>query len=414
MTDVRDSPADNAPTDEERTSAVRCPYPFTRDSAVDIPAVYEELRAECPVKPVTFPSNDEGFVLSRYADVKVALSDSRFSRRAMLDAGAPKLSSVIFPPNTLFTTDAPEHTRLRKLVTAAFTNRRITELRPRIQEITDSLLDAMAAAGSSADLNTALSFPMPIQVICELLGVPAEDQDRFRTWSDAFVSLTHMSEEEVHKNRFALAAYLKELVDSRRADPRDDLLSALTTKSDEDGALSEIEVVMMAITILVAGHETTVSMTSSLVLNVLRDDALREQILTAPEKTLGLVDELLRVNPIGDGGPYRVTLEDVEIGGQLIPKGSGVIASVASANQDEEQFPRAKSVDLERGSQGHLAFGHGIHFCLGANLARVELEIALNSLFHRFPGIRLADSVDNLTMRGGMLVHGLERLPVAW
>lgn len=407
------SSASSAPTATADEPA-RCPYPFHRETAVDIPAVYEELRAQCPVRAVTLPSGDPGYVVTRYEDVKVALSDERFSRAAMLDEGAPKLTSVTFPAGTLFSTDPPEHTRIRRHVAAAFTNRRVAELRPRIQEITDGLLDAMEETGSPVDLSEALAFPMPIQVICELLGVPFADREKFRTWSDAVVSLTAMSEEEMNRNRMELAGYFMELIGRKREEPQDDLISAILHESSEEESLSEIELVMLAMTVLIAGHETTVSMIGSLVLNVLRSDDLREQILSQPERTLSLVDELLRVNPIGDGGPFRVTVEDVELGGVRIPAGSGVIAAIASANQDEARFPDAMTVVPERGGKGHLAFGHGIHFCLGANLARAELEIALNSVFARFPGLRLDGEVGDLRMRGGMLVHGLERLPVAW
>lgn len=400
--------------DTTQTDQARCPYPFHRDTVTDIPAVYDELRAGCPVRAVTLPSGDPGYVLSRYDDVKLALSDERFSRQAMLDEGAPKLTNVVFPPGTLFTTDPPQHSRLRKAVSATFTNRRVQELRPRIQEITDALLDDMAALDGAADLNDALAFPMPIQVICELLGVPVEDREQFRHWSDALVSLTKMSDEEMLSRRMELFAYLQQLVTKRRAEPQDDLLSALAVGIDEPEGLDEIEVILMAMTILVAGHETTVSMTSLLVLQVLREDRLRTAILERPQDTLAMVDELLRVNPIGDGGPYRITTEDVTIDGTVIPKGSGVVAAIAAANQDDTKFPDGKVVDLDRGSQGHLAFGHGVHYCLGANLARAELEIALNSLFRRFPDLRLRGGVDELAMRGGMLVHGLESLPVRW
>jgi cytochrome P450 len=393
-----------------------CPhrYPFDRPSAVQVPPIYERLRVDEPVAKVSLPSGDEGYIVSRYEDAKFVLSDNRFSRAATTDPNAPKLTHITPPPGSLFTLDPPEHTRLRTLVAGQFTTRRVRNLIPRIQQITDDLVDRMEQQGPPTDLNQALAFPMPITVICELLGVPFSDRDRFRKWSDAVVSLTTHTEEEMLAERMAMAAYMKELIDGKRVEPGDDLMSALITAHDEHGSLNEIELIIMAMTLLVAGHETTVSMIGACVLSVLRDDAHRELILNHPDRVNSLVEELLRINPIGDGGPLRITLTDVEVADTVIPKGSAVMAAICSANRDTAKFTDPETVLVGRPDNQHLAFGYGVHHCLGAPLARAELNIALSTLFRRLPTLKLATDVDTLRMKSGMMVHGLEALPVTW
>ncbi|MER6917178.1 cytochrome P450 [Streptomyces sp. NPDC000594] len=392
-------------------------YPFPRPSAVEVPPVYEKLRGECPVAKVRLPSGDDGYVVSRYDDVRTVLSDLRFSRAAMLAEGAPRLTAAPPMGGSLFTMDPPEHTRLRKLVSREFTARRVQNLRPRIQEMTDELLDGMEKLSPPVDLNPTFAFPLPVMVICELLGVPFEDRDRFRGWSDAFVSLTSHTAEEVIEQRMSMVTYLGELVQRKRDEPTDDLMGALVQVHDEDGErLSEIELITMGITLLVAGHETTVSMIGTCALTLLRHPEHLEALRKNPESADKVVEELLRLNPIGDGGPFRITLEDVEIADTVIPRGSGVIASVCSANQDPGRFGDAPGAfDPARPTaSAHLAFGHGAHFCIGAALARAELQIALTSLARRFPTLALADEVANLSMTSGMMVHALQRMPVTW
>ncbi|MEV8361726.1 cytochrome P450 [Streptomyces niveus] len=392
-------------------------YPFHRPSAVEVPPVYEELRGKCPVAHVRLPTGDEGYVVTRYDDVRTVLADARFSRAATISPDAPQLTPTPPVPGSLFTTDAPEHTRLRRLVSREFTARRVQNMRPRIQELTDGLLDEMEKLDGPVDLNTALAFPLPVMVICELLGVPFEDRDRFREWSDAFVSITAHTPEEMAAQRQQMIGYLGELVKRKREEPTDDLMGALVVASDEEGSLNEYELIVMAATILVAGHETTVSMIGKIVLTLLRHPEQMAMLREHPEKLDHAIEELLRVNPIGDGGPLRITLEDVEVGGTLIPKGSAVLAAVCSANQDPDRFPgaQANEFDPERPEAvHHVAFGHGPHFCVGAALARAELQIVISSLLNRFPGLRLAEEAGSLELTTGMMVHGLKELPVTW
>jgi cytochrome P450 len=399
--------ADISPT-EART------FPFRREHVTKLPSVYGQLRESEPVSAILLPSGDTGYLVSRYDDARLVLSDPRFSRAATIAPGAPRLAPVDFPAGGLFTLDPPEHTRLRKLVAGAFTERRVQSLLPRIQQITDELLLAFDAAGGEVELNQALAFPLPIVVICELLGVPHEERERFRVWSDAVVSLTAHTADQVVARQQEMAGYMAELIERKRVEGGDDLLSALITAHDEQGALGTNELIVMAMTLLVAGHETTVSLIGTSVLTLLRHPEMVHCLLEDEGYIAPLVEELLRLNPIGDGGPLRITLEDVEIAGVVIPKGSAVMAAICSANMDASRFEQPEVLTAEREVNPHLAFGYGIHRCLGAALARAELRIAIRSLFTRFPTLRLARPIDELRMKPGLLVNSLESLPVTW
>ncbi|WP_058042455.1 cytochrome P450 [Streptomyces roseifaciens] len=389
-------------------------FPFGREHVTKLPSIYGQLRASEPVSAILLPSGDTGYLVSRYDDARLVLSDPRFSRAATIAPGAPRLTPVDFPAGSLFTLDPPEHTRLRKLVAGAFTERRVQSLLPRIQQITDELLNACDTVGEEVELNQALAFPLPIMVICELLGVPHEERERFRVWSDAVVSLTAHTADQVVARQREMAGYMANLIERKRVEGGDDLLSALITAHDEQGALGTNELIVMAMTLLVAGHETTVSMIGTSVLTLLRHPETVHRLLEDEGYVAPLVEELLRLNPIGDGGPLRIALEDVEMAGVVIPKGSAVMAAIGSANMDSSRFEQPEALTAEREVNPHLAFGHGIHRCLGAALARAELRIAIRSLFMRFPTLRLAKPIDELRMKPGLLVNSLESLPVTW
>lgn len=390
-------------------------YPPPRPSAGDVPPVYRELRSGCPVAPVVLPSGDKGFLVSRYEDVRTVLGDPRFSRAATVHPDAPKLTAVPFEAGGLFTMDPPGHTRLRSLASAAFTPRRVRELRPRIRELAEELLDRIEEAGPPADLNALFAFPLPTAVICELLGVPFEDRERFRAWSDAILSLTSHTPEEMRDNRMALAGYLAGLAAAKRERPGEDLLSALVQVHDEEGErLGGQELITLAMTLLVAGHETTVGLIGTSVFTLLRQPDGLASLPLGGDGLEAAVEELLRINPIGDGGPLRVTLEDVEIAGTVIPRNSAVIGSICSADRDERHFPDPDEYRPGRGGPAHLAFGHGPHYCLGASLARAELQTALSSLARRFPRLRLAVPPGEIAMHSGLLVNRLKSLPVTW
>ncbi|MDI6407474.1 cytochrome P450 [Streptomyces albus] len=398
-------------------------YPPPRPNAVDVPEEYARLRAEEPLAPVVLPSGDAGYLVSRYEDVRAVLSDPHCSRAATVRPEAPKLTAVPFDAGGLFTMDPPEHTRLRALVSRAFTPRRVARMRPRLVQLAGSLADSLADAGPPADLNAAFAFPFPVAVICELLGVPYADRERFRTWSDAVLSLTAHTPQEMLRHKEALLAYLARLVAAKRREPGEDLLSALVTVRDEDGGLTEQELLTLAMTLLIAGHETTAGVLGTSVFTLLRHPGGMARVPHDEEELSALVEELLRINPLGDGGPLRVTTRPVEVAGHTLPANSAVIASVCSANRDGSRFPEPDRFDPGRfdparartgTAAGHLAFGHGPHYCLGAPLARAELAVALRTLADRFPTLRLAVPVEDVTMHTGLLVNRLTRLPVTW
>ena len=396
-------------------------YPLPRPDAIR-PPDYAELRGRCPVAPVQLPSGDQGLLVSRYEDVRTVLAHPSYSRAATVLPEAPKLTAVPFEAGGLFTLDPPEHTRLRGLVTRVFTPRRVAELRPWIRRTAEQLAEDMADGPRPVDFNEAFAFPFPVAVICELLGVPFEDRERFRAWSDGLLSLNDQSGEKMREARTAMFGYLVALVAEQRENPGDNLVGALVRSRDEDDALSESELLTMVMTLLVAGHETTVGVLGASVFTLLRHPGAWYDLRQHPDRVPAAVDELLRLNPVGDGGPLRVTTEDTELSGTAVPRNSAVIAAICSANRDAEAFDDPDGYHPERylpdrpggPAQPHLAFGFGPHYCLGAALARAELEIALGALGRRFPALRLAVEPEQVRMRSGLIVNRLAELPVRW
>jgi cytochrome P450 len=312
--------------------------------------------------------------------------------------------------------DPPDHTRLRRLVQKAFTPRRVESLRPRVAEIAADLLDATAAAAAAdpdgvADLVDQFAFRLPITVICELLGVPARDQDDFREWTSVIVSAAH-DRETFQRAAGAMFGYFTQLLADKRSSPGDDLLSALILARDSGDALSEQELYSMLFLLLVAGFETTVNLIASGTLALLRFPAEMSRLRAVPALLPPAVEELLRyVNPLNHA-TERFTLEDVPVGDVVIPAGEWVTVVTSSANWDSARFPGADRLDVGRDASGHVAFGHGIHYCVGAPLARLEGEVAFGALLERFPGLSLAVAPGDLRWRPSALIHGLESLPV--
>jgi cytochrome P450 len=384
-------------------------------------AYFARMREEGPVTPVLMPYGDRVWMVTRYADVRAALADPRLYKD-----WAGKLAGPDWVPNEvtsylsahLLNADPPDHTRLRKLVTKAFTSRRVAGLRPRVEAITASLLDAVAArfaAGEAVDLIEAFAFPLPVTVICELLGVPARDQDQFREWSHATVT----SEPGAFRGAgAAIFRYFTTLVAAKRtalADgtgPADDMVSALIDARDSGDSLDERELIAMLFLLLIAGHETTTNLIASGTLALLASPGEFARLRADPSLLPGATEELLRyANPLNHA-TERFTLEPVEIGGVTIPAREWVVLATSSANHDPGRFPGADRLDVGRDAGGHMAFGHGIHYCLGAPLARLEGEVAFGALLSRFPGLSLAADPSSLRWRRSSLIHGLETLPV--
>ncbi|MBI3784863.1 MAG: cytochrome P450 [Deltaproteobacteria bacterium] len=383
------------------------PYPFLR-----------ELRQR---RPVYFSPVLREWFLSRHQDIASVLRDSRFS----VERGRSNLFKRLQPfrglrpdfteaiMRNLLMLDPPDHTRLRRLVVKAFTPRLVEGLRPRIQAIVDELLQEMEGQGE-VDLVQALAYPLPVIVICEMLGVPSEDRAQLKKWSDDMAALLDPLQasggmEYLERVYVDLAAYFRNIFTQRRAQPRDDLISSLVAVEDQGEHLSEAELLSLCAVILGAGHETTTNLIGNAVVALLRHPAERRRLQDNPDCIGSAVEEFLRYDsPVQLTD--RVALEDCEIGGQRIRKGVMVGMLLGAANRDPERFADPDRLDLTRQDNDHLAFGHGVHFCLGASLARIETQVAIASLLRRFP--ELSADPTALTYRRSMVLRGVVSLPV--
>ncbi|MCW6005443.1 cytochrome P450 [Micromonospora sp. CPCC 205371] len=390
-------------------------YPFSPPDRFKLDPFYAELRRREPLTRVRMPYGEEAWLATRYADVRTVLGDARFSRAASADRDEPRISPRKLEAGLLLM-DPPEHTRLRRLVAKAFTARRVEQLRPRTHEVANELVDRMITAGPPADLVERFATPLPITVICELLGVPVEDQDRFHVWSEAVVSTTSLSVEQIAGYIQNLFAYMRGLIAERRREPTEDLISALVRARDEDDSrLTEDELVRLLTGLLAAGHETTVTQIPNFTYVLLTNPDKLAELRADPDLVPAAVEELMRYVPLGVASSFaRYATEDVELGGVLVRAGEPVIGSLSSANRDEEVFPDPDSLDFRRSTNPHIGFGHGAHHCIGAQLARMELQVAIDVLVRRFPQLRFAVPEKELEWKSGMLVRGLKRMPVAW
>jgi cytochrome P450 len=372
-------------------------------------SVHARLRAQQPVARVIMPGGLPAWLVTGYAEARAALTDPRLHK--LPRSWRPEPHSMLAAIELhMLNSDPPDHERLRKLVNKAFTARRVEQLRPRISAITTELLDDMSTR-QEVDLLASLAFPLPITVICELLGVPVADRDEFRAWSATIVSST-VSPDVFQAHGTAMTGYFRKMLAARRREPADDLLSALVAARDEEDRLTEDELLSMAFLLLVAGHETTVNLIGSGMLALLLNPGEMAR-LRADRSLLGsAVEELLRyVNPVNNA-TLRFAGEPLEIGGQQVSPDEVVLVSLSGANRDPSRYADPDRLDLGRDSAGHLAFGHGIHYCLGAPLARLEAEIAFGGLLERFGSMTLAVPADSLRWRPSTLIHGLETLPV--
>ena len=388
---------------------------FGAPDRLNLDPAFAELRGQQSLCRVRLPYGEPAWLVTRYEDAKVVLGDPRFSRAAANGRDEPRSRLYQGSPDSLLHHDPPEHSRLRRLVAKAFTARRVEALRPRAQQIADDLLDRMLAQGPPANLVEDFALPLPITVICELLGIPLDDRVDFRLWSDAFLSTTRFTPEQVTEYVGRMRDYMARLIAEHRKAPQDDLLSALVTARDEQDRLSEEELLAMAEGILVAGHETTASQIPNFVYALLT----HPEPLSAVRADTGLipqaVEELMRYVPLGGGvGSARYALEDVELGGVTVRAGEPVVVALQSANRDESVYTRADTLDLHRQEASHIGFGHGPHHCLGAQLARMELQVALGTLLGRLPGLRFADSEQDIVWRSGTATRGPARLPITW
>ncbi|MEJ8279821.1 cytochrome P450 family protein [Pseudonocardia spirodelae] len=371
---------------------------------------YTALREEEPVRRLALPDGT-AWLISRYADVREAFVDPRLSKdwRYTLPADQRDAHPAA-PTPMMILMDPPDHTRLRKLVSRSFTVRRMAELQPRVEEITQELLDALPAEGP-VDLMRSYAFMVPVLVICELLGVPAQDRDQFSAWSSVMVD--DSPAEEKFAAMGSLSGYLAELIDRKRTEPDDALLSSLLAVSEADGdRLSPEELVAMATLLLIAGHETTVNLIGNGVLALLTHPEQRARLEQDPTLITSAVEEFLRFESPVSNAPMRFAAEDVTYSGVTIPAGATVMLGLAAANRDPAWVADPERLDITRDASSGVFFGHGIHFCLGAQLARTEGRVAIGRLVAQRPDLRLAVDPSELTYRESTLVRGLTRMPV--
>ncbi|TXL86818.1 cytochrome P450 [Streptomyces sp. IB2014 016-6] len=400
------------------------PELFTWEFATDPYPAYAWLREHSPVHRTRLPSGVDAWLVTRYADARRALADPRLSKNPLHHAEQAHAKGKTGIPGErgaelmthLLNIDPPDHTRLRRLVSQAFTPRRVAEFEPRVQELTDGLIDAFAAKGE-ADLIHDFAFPLPIYAICDLLGVPREDQDDFRDWAGMMIRHGGGPRGGVARSVKKIRGYLAELIHRKRDDPGDDLISGLIRASDHGEHLTENEAAAMAFILLFAGFETTVNLVGNGTYALLRDPDQRARLqrsLDAGESALLATgtEELLRYDGPVELATWRYATEPVELGGQSVAVGDPVLVVLAAANRDPERFADPDRLDLSRGDNKHLGYGHGIHYCLGAPLARLEGQIALRTLLTRLPDLRLAVDPSDLRWRGGLIMRGLRTLPV--
>lgn len=387
---------------------------------------YPMYRALLEQNPVSWNAMMEMWILARYEDVDFVLTqpgmsaDRTRARNRFAEMARQQQESYGGPFNraqTMLSADPPEHTRLRKLVSKAFTPRAVENLRPRIQEIVDYLLDEAEKKGSM-DVVEDLAHPLPVIVIAEMLGCPAEDRAMFKKWSDDVVAtlggpftppdVIQQASEAIE----ALAAYLMPIIEDRRQSPREDLISGLVAAEEQGQVLSADEIFATAILLLIAGNETTTHLIDNGMLALLRNPDQLELLRKEPALIGSAVEELLRfAGPVHGTG--RVLKQDMTIGGQAMEEGQVAFVLLGAANRDQSKWgPTADELDITRNPTDHLALGDGIHFCLGAPLARAEVGIAINSLLARFPGLRLENAEPE--WGGNFIIRGVKELPVSW
>ncbi|WP_275463693.1 cytochrome P450 [Streptomyces noursei] len=396
-----------APPDALTVPASRAPgCPF--DPAPD---VTEAARTE-PVTRATLWDGSSCWLVTRHQDVRAVLGDPRFSADAhrtgfpFLTAGGREL---IGTNPTFLRMDDPEHARLRRMLTADFIVKKVEAMRPEVQRLADDLVDRMTTGRTSADLVTDFALPLPSLVICLLLGVPYEDHAFFQERSRVLLTL-RSTPEEVRAAQDELLEYLARLARTKRERPDDAIISRLVAR----GELDDTQIATMGRLLLVAGHETTANMTALSTLVLLRNPDQLARLRAEPALIKGAVEELLRYLTIVHNGVPRIATEDVVVGGRTIAAGEGVLCMISSANRDAEVFPGGDDLDVARDARRHVAFGFGVHQCLGQPLARVELQIAIETLLRRLPDLRLAVPHEEIPFRGDMAIYGVHSLPIAW
>jgi cytochrome P450 len=386
--------------------------PFERPHALAIPPLLRKLQSDSPITRVRTPAGDAAWYVTRYAEVKQLLGDSRLGLSHQDPERAPRITDSVWcgGPVENYETEHADHVRMRALLTPFFSARRMESLRPRVETLVDQLLDDLAASRRPVDLHEAVSLQLPALVIGQLLGLPPDDRDRLRVWSRDVADLHHR-----HRGSEALRSlnrYMGELVARKRANPGDDVISGLCAV--ENGTLADDHIATLAATLLFAGHETTVVRIDMGVLLLLANHDQRSALLRDPSLLAGAVEEVLRASATGGAGMPRYARADIEVGDVKIRAGDAVLLDRGAANHDERAFDDPDRFEVARTPNLHLTFGHGARFCIGAPLARIELQAVLGRLIPRFPSLRLTTPIEQLRTRDDMLTGGLAGLPVTW
>jgi len=389
------------------------PVRLRRDFIHDPHALYRRLRSERPAHRVLMWGGVPAWLITRYAEARALLNDPRLSKdhARALELFPPGMAGPHASPlgAHMLNSDPPDHTRLRKLVSGVFTARAVAHLRPRIEGVVDELLDALPT-GRAVDLIEAFALPLPMSVICTLLGVPLADRPRFAGWTRAFT--VEATQEEVRQAEIDTTDYLKTLVAAKQAEPDDDLLSALAAASEDGDRLTSGELLAMAFLLILAGFETTVNLIGNGVHALAREPAQLSALRADPALIPRAVEEFLRFESPLNMATNRFTSAPITVGDVHIPAGEFVMIALLAANHDDAQFVEPDQLDVTREVNAHLAFGHGIHFCLGAPLARLEGEVAFGRLLGRFGSITIAGDPADLAYRSSTLMRGLRALPV--
>ena len=396
------------------TETLHPELPMERSTPLDPPTRLGELRETQPISRLQFPDGHLGWLVTSHELTRALLADRRFSNRQELRRSPVRVGGKPVPgppppakPGMFISMDGAEHAKYRKLLTGQFTVRRMNLLIPRIEQIVADHLASMRAQGPGVDLVPAFALPVPSLVICELLGVSYDEREQFQRDTKLAFNLDH-DFEEIRAAFERIEAFVLDLVRRKHDEPGDDMLTGLL----EGGELTDEEVANMGLLLLIAGHETTANMLGLGTLTLLQNPEQLAELRADPSLVDNAVEELLRYLSIIQFGPSRVALEDLELGGVRIKAGESVVVSVSAANRDPNRFDRPDEFDIHRSATGHVGFGHGVHQCLGQQLARIEMRVGYNGLLREFPNLRLAVPASEVPMRTEMAIYGVHSLPV--
>ncbi|WP_190813776.1 cytochrome P450 [Saccharopolyspora pogona] len=400
-------------------AAERLQLPFERPNVLDLAPLYEVLRREAPVMPVTTPAGDPAWLVTRFDEVRELLSDKRLGRSHPEPERASRITTAAVQdgPTGNYETEEADHARMRRLLTPAFSAKRMRMLSGHVQDLVDDYIDQLVAEHDAApdgivDLHAGLAFPLPVAVICQLLGVPESDREHFRSLSDRMAS--YASGDDAHQARAEFGKYMAGLAEGKRAEPGEDIISDIVRAQSADEEFDYDAMVRLCVGLLFAGHETTVNRIGlGTLLLLTRTDQWQSLTADPTGRVNATIEEIMRLGAPGDLGLLRYAHTDLDVAGTTIHRCDAVILSINAANRDQAAYSNAETFDPDREERAHLGFGHGSHFCIGASLARTELRIVFATLAQRLPGLRLAKDIDELEVRT-TITGGVTELPVTW